>query len=107
MSENSPMTARKHLYLLVSHPNDAFVGNVVVRDKRYETATKNEERVIDKRNVETGESYAERVVGLGYCDFEDDDDYEERFTEVVQEKLAEIDPEYLEEAGLDPEEATA
>lgn len=96
---------RRHLYLITDHPNDELVGNVEARSGRYPRAKKNEERPIDKRNLETNETWEERVVGLGYHDFEDEADYQdnEKFAEVVQDKLDDIDDEHLEAAGLDPE----
>jgi len=100
---------RKHLYLITEHPDDELVGNVESRSGRYPRAKKNEERPIDKRNIETGETWEERVVGLGYHDFEDEAAYEdtENFAEVVQDKLGEIDAEHLEAAGLTPSEVAA
>lgn len=95
---------RRYLYLIVSHPEDEYVGQVEAREKRYETAVKNEERRIDKRNVRTGESYSQRVVSLGFHDFDDREDYEENFVEVVQRKLTEIDKKHLADAGLEAQE---
>ena len=95
---------RSHLYLVTSHPNDAYVGLVESREKPYEMAQKNRETRISKLNVETGESFGQLVVGLGYHDFDSDDPDPELFSRVAKEKLAEIDAAHLEKAGMDPEE---
>jgi len=95
---------RKHLYLVTSHPEDSHVGLVESREKRYETAEKNEERRVDKRNLDTGEGFTMKVVGLGHHDFESETPSGERFSEVAKDKLAEIDDEHLESAGMDPED---
>jgi hypothetical protein len=94
---------RRHLYLITSHPNDDYVGLVESREKRYEMAAKNEERRVDKRNLETGEGFTMQVVGLGYHDFEDADPDQDTFSRISKEKLAEIDAEYLEQDGVDAE----
>lgn len=95
---------RKHLYLVIDHPDEDLIGCVRSVERRYARPTKNEEAPVDKRNLDTNESYVERLVGMGYYDFESERDYEERFAEVAQQKLGEIDREHLENAGLDPEE---
>ena len=97
------MTERRRLYLVTSHPNEDYVGLVESREKRYEMAAKNEERRINKRNVETGEGFTIKVVGLGYHDFESADPDPETFSRVSEQKLAEIDAVYLETAGVDVE----
>jgi len=94
---------RKHLYLITEHPNDDYVGNVEMTGHRYTRVEKNDEGVVDTRNVETGEETTYRCVGLGYYDFADEDQYEETAMSVVQEKLTEIDAKWQEKAGVEPE----
>lgn len=106
---------RKHLYLITEHEDSDKVGLLKTTDTRLTGAKKNEERVIqtlDREAIERGEITDDdrgeyKVVGLGYHDFEDGDDYEETIGNVVQEKLSEIDTEHLEKAGHDPEEVLA
>lgn len=102
-------SVRKWLYLVTDHPDDELVGKVRATDTRYVRAKKNENRPIDRRNLDTGETYEEWVVGLGYHDFASQQAWEddERFVEVIEQKLAEIDTDHLEAAGLDPEEVAA
>jgi hypothetical protein len=98
---------RKHLHLITNHPDEDYIGLVEFRDHPVPTVEKNKEGVVKKRNIETGEGYAIRAVGMGYVDFEDEADYEENALPAIKEKLAEIDVEHLENAGLDPETALA
>ena len=94
---------RKHLYLITDHPNEDYVGNVEMTGHRYTRVEKNDEGVVDTRNIETGEETTYWCVGLGYHDFDDHDDYEENAADVVQEKLAKIDAKWQEKAGVEPE----
>lgn len=96
---------RLHLYLVTSHPNEEYVGLVESREQPYAVAEKNVERRVDKRNVETNEGFVMKVVGLGYHDFESPDPDPDHFSRVTKRKLAEIDDEYLEQAGVDVEVA--
>lgn len=98
---------RKHLYLVVDHPDEEYIGCVRAVNKRYVHPTKNEEAPVDRRNIETNETYTERLVGLGYYDFDSEDDYEERFAEVAQQKLREVDENHLRKVGIDPDEDLA
>lgn len=98
---------RKHLYLLVSHPDEELEGLIESREKPYPTGKKNEVRRVDKRNLDTGDGFTIKVVGLGYHDFQSADPDGETFTSVAEKKLAEIDDEHLREAGMDPEEVGA
>lgn len=98
---------RKHMYLIVEHPNDSLVGQVEVTDRARPQAEVNSVGRVDKRNLETDNSFTMKVVGLGYHDFEDEADIDNRFKEVLDEKLARIDEEYLEQAGMDPQEVAA
>ncbi|MFD1527316.1 hypothetical protein [Halolamina salina] len=94
---------RLHLYLVTSHPKEEYVGLVESREQPYAVAEKNVERRVDKRNVETNEGFVMKVVGLGYHDFESSDPDPDHFSRVTKRKLAEIDDEYLEQAGVDVE----
>ncbi len=99
---------RKHFYLVTSHPDDDLVGNVITTDKRkMTTAEKNKEGVCQKRDLETNETWSFHEVGLGYYDFEDEDDYQENAWDVIHQKLGEVDESHLEKAGLDPSEVLA
>lgn len=98
---------RKHMYLIVDHPDDGLVGQIEVTDRARPQAEVNSVGRVDKRNLESGDGYAMKVVGLGYHDFEGEADMEDRFKEVLDEKLARIDDEYLDQAGLDPQEVAA
>lgn len=101
--EQDTKGVRKHLYLITSHPNDSYEGLIESREKRYEMAKKNEETRVDKRNVETGESFTMKIVSLGYHDFETAEPEDETLISVYQDKLAEIDVGHLRNAGMDPE----
>lgn len=92
---------RRHFYLVVDSPKEDFVGGVDIHDMRYEAAKKNEQRTIRKHNVRTDERFTEEVVSLGYHDFEDEADYDDRVNDVVLEKLQEIDDRHLEAAGVE------
>lgn len=93
---------RKHLYLIVSHPDDQIEGTVEVTDRPRQRAQKNKRLQVDKRNVKTDESYVETVVGMGYADFDGEEDYEERGARVIREKMGEINNQHLEAVGADP-----
>lgn len=98
---------RKHFYLITDHDRDEDkIGQVQITDtqKYGTTARKNEEGVSQHHNLETGERWTQHEVGLGYVDFEHEEQYERTVGEVTQDKLAEIDEKHLEKAGLDPDE---
>lgn len=101
--QDSSAGFRRYLYLITSHPTDSHEGCIECRDAPYTMAEKNEERRVDKRNIKTGEGFTMKVVGLGYHDFESEDPDDDTYVEVYQDKLAEIDEEYIRSAGLDPE----
>jgi len=96
---------RKYLAPITEHDDSEIVGKVKATDRPLMTVEKNVESRIERFNEQRQEfETVGRQVGLGYHDFEDETDYEERFTEVVDRKLAEIDAEHLEKAGIDPAE---
>lgn len=93
---------RKYLYLITEHPDPEKVGKVEARDSPRAVAEKNREVQFGRRNVETGDALEpEKVVGLGYHDFEDQQDYEQNWPTVVTEKLQDIDTQFLTKAGID------
>jgi len=98
------MAARKHFYLVVDAPDEDRIGGVDITDTRRMVSEKNKQTTQQFRNLETGDTYTEDAVSLGYHDFDDEEDYEERVGEVVTEKLGEVDERHLEDAGLDPKE---
>lgn len=92
---------RKHLYLVTEHENEARVGDVMFSDQRFSRPVKNEEGPVtvikeDKKGFEV----IGQKVGLGYADFEDEDDLNERAAEVAQNKLHDVDQKWVEKAGL-------
>jgi len=95
-------TERRFLYLIVDAPDEEMVGKVESVDSPYATCEKNKLRPVNRRDLDTDETWTEQLVGLGYHDFEDYDD-DERFAEVCQQKLADIDDEHIREARLEPE----
>ncbi|EMA31706.1 hypothetical protein [Halobiforma nitratireducens] len=80
---------RKYLYLVTEHPNEDRVGNIIVTDSpKMTSAEKNKEGVCQKRDLETNETWQFHEVGLGYHDFEDEADYEERIGDVLDEEVS-------------------
>jgi len=107
---NQRSSVRKHFYLITEHEDEKRHGGISVIDGRLSRPLKNEEAPIrvlndEKKNFEI----VGKQVGMGYHDFESEEEYEDndRFVEVTEQKLAEIDTEWLEKAGHDPEEVTA
>lgn len=94
---------RKHLYLITEHPDDDYVGNVELTERQHDLVEKNDEGVVETFDIETGERTQYRCVGLGYYDFDGDEDYQEDAGDVVHEKLAEVDTKWHEKAGVEPE----
>lgn len=98
---------RRHFYLIVDSPHDDRIAGCDIQDSRYPGASKNEQTVQHRRNLETGETYEETIVSLGYEDYESESAYEANVVEDMNEKLAEIDDQHLRDAGVDPAEVTA
>jgi len=95
---------RKHLYLITEHENEDRVGLIAVRDKRFARSKKNESETITVLDEdERGFRDVGQNVYLGYHDFDDEEDYEERFGEVARQKLTEVDQAHVEKAGIDSE----
>lgn len=96
----TPNTERKYLYLITDHPDETCIGKVEARDKP-RPANKNEQTTFTLRNLDSGEKKGiETVVGLGYHDFQGEDDYRNNWPSVVKRKLKDIDKQYLEMAGI-------
>jgi hypothetical protein len=70
------------------HP-DLNENHVEIRDSPFVGISKGDEGIMQLRDIETQEVYGVKVIALGYHDFEDEEDYEERLSEVVAEKLDE------------------
>lgn len=93
---------RKYLYLVLDSPDEDTIGNVEVHDTPKTTmAEKNQPGPTHIRDLETGETWTEQHVGLGYYDFEDEADYEENIFDVMRTKLREIDQDHLDDAGVE------
>ena len=95
---------RKYLYLITEHPDEDVIGKIEAADSPHLGATKNEEIVYTLRNTVSGEVTGEKgVVSIGYADFEDEEEYEQQWPEVIKRKLREIDQSHLEKAGVNLE----
>lgn len=94
---------RKHLYLVTDHPDEETIGRVEFAPKQHLNVEKNEEGTIHIRNVETDESYEYQCVGMGFHDFESEEqaDDPDAALEVIQEKMDDLDEEWLEKAGVE------
>lgn len=92
---------RKHLYLITEHENEEWVGNVNIMNSRLTRVVKNEEGPIQTFDKETGEfDTVGRQVGLGYVDFDSEEDFEDNISEAIRFKLAGVDYSHLEKAGV-------
>lgn len=95
---------RKHLALIIEHDDPERVGLIASYDSRPSRLIKNEPAPIQIRDDEKrGFATVGKKVGLGYVDFDDEDDYEENFGDAVKRKLTEIDAKWLDKAGMDVE----
>lgn len=100
-------TVRKYFYLITEHEEADRVGGVSIMDTPMSRPLKNEEGPITILDEEKeGFRRVGKKVGMGYYDFKSEARYEDndRCVEVMKQKLAEIDEEWLHKAGLDPEE---
>lgn len=87
---------RKYLYLITDHPNQDIIGQVEITDKPKMRVKKNKEVSVGLRNLESGEKQGKKsIIGLGYEDFDSKDDYENSVSEVVENKLEDIDDNFL------------
>lgn len=101
------MTAvRKHIYLITEHRDEEKVGLFKITDTRLQDARKNEERRTKALDRENEAFFDYKVVGLGYVDFDNEEDYKENAVDEIERKMAEIDEEHLEKAGHNPPEVS-
>lgn len=92
---------RKHLYLVTEHEDPYRVGGCRIFDQRMSRPLKNEEGPITALNEDKdGFEHIGKMVGMGYADFDDEEDYENRIVDVMQSKLSQLDDEWLEKAGV-------
>lgn len=99
---------RKHLYLITEHEDDEKVGAIMSTNQRMSRPLKNEEGPIHVLDEEERDfRKVGRKVGMGYHDFATDDPDDDYVVQVMKDKLAEIDQEWVEKAGLELEELTA
>ncbi|QIO25495.1 hypothetical protein [Haloarcula sp. JP-L23] len=92
---------RKHFYLVTEDDDPEHVGAIMTTDTRRTRPLKNEEAATHTFNEDDGDFEEHgKLVGLGYADFEDEDDLDERIGDVIKEKLSEVDDEWLEKAGV-------
>ena len=93
---------RKHLYLVTEHEEDERVGCVSVMDSAMSRPTKNDEGpILILDEDKEGFRVVGKKVGLGYHDFESEDDYEQRAAEVMQAKIRDVDRRWAEKAGVE------
>jgi len=96
---------RKHLYLVTEHEDEGRLGGIKIMDCRLSRSKKNAETPIHTFDKEGGKfNVVGKQVSMGYVDFDDEDDYEEKIGDEIKRKLNEIDTKWLEKAGLEPEE---
>ena len=79
------------IYIKKSYDPEYPEGHVIVSPKLDPYAYKGEEKVMEVANVKTGEvKKVAKVVGLGYADFRDEEDYKQRIWDVIRKKLEEV-----------------
>jgi hypothetical protein len=99
---------RKHLALIIEHDDPERVGLIATYDSRPSRLIKNEPSPIQVLDEDKqGFATVGKKVGLGYVDFEGEDDYEENVFDEAERKLADIDAKWLDKAGVELEEPTA
>lgn len=91
---------RKHFALVTEHPDPDVVGLVKITDSQLPNVLKNVERVCHTLNLDTEERGEYQAVGMGYADFEDENDYRVRVPDVIGRKVEELDDAHLEKAGV-------
>lgn len=95
---------RKYFYLVTEHEDEDRTGGVSVHDSPMSRPTKNEEGAITVLD-EDEEGFQEigKKVGLGYHDFEDEDEYNdnELLADVMQAKIRSVDREWARKAGVE------
>ena len=78
-------------YVLESYDKDIKEGNVLMFPYYTERCRKGQVSVLTFVNVDTLEyKKSAKVIGMGYADFRNEDDLNERLGEVVKKKLKEL-----------------
>lgn len=96
---------RKHFYLITGHREEEHVGRMEIADRqKVAPVTETGEVAVQMRDMDTGEQWNKLLAPLGYHDFDDEQDYEDRVVDVMHEKLADAEERHLEKAGIDLEE---
>ena len=95
---------RKYFYLITEHEDEDRVGGVSVYDSPLSRATKNNEAgicVLDEEEQDFRD--IGKQVGLGYHDFEDEDEYNdnELLADVMQAKIRSVDRKWARKAGVE------
>ena len=95
---------RKHFYLITEHEKEDRIGGVSIHDTQSTTPNKNEEapiRVLD--DEKEGSVIIGKKVGLGYHDFESEDEYEDNevVAKVIQSKIRDVDRGWAVKAGVE------
>lgn len=98
---------RRYFYV-ITESDRGYTGDIVITDRRLEHPLKNQEgpHTVFDENVHEHIQIGKQV-GLGYYDFDDEDDYESNCWQVMDSKLNEIDRKWVEKAGLDPQSPVA
>lgn len=79
-------------YILESYDEEFPVDNALIYNKPSLYCAKGEIRDMELLNLKTGKTRTvAKVVGLGYADFKDAQDFKERFASVLRKKLMEVD----------------
>lgn len=96
---------RKHIYLITEHENESAVGNVIFASKKREWPEKNKSADMQVHREGDFETVGKQVC-LGFHDFEDKSEFRdpEVIHRVVEEKLEDINDEFLVAVGKDPSE---
>ena len=78
------------IYIKESYDPKYPEGHVIISPKLDPYAYKGEEKVMVIANVKTGEvKKVAKVIGLGYADFRDEEDYKQRIWDIIRKKLEE------------------
>lgn len=99
---------RKHLALIIEHDDAEKVGLVTCYDSPKARLSKNDPSPIQTFDKETGDfSTVGKEVSLGYVDVDDEDEFDEKAGEIIQQKLGEVDEHWLDKADIEREELVA
>jgi len=64
-------------------------GDTISREEPF-PVNKGEEMDVEYLDPDNGESYTIRLLGLGYKDFEDEEEYRDKIYDTIKDKLAEV-----------------